>query len=72
MSEKIKIYGKDTCPFTTAARDALAKSGKDIEYINVLANIGDLEEMLKYSNGQRRVPIIVEGENVSVGFRGKS
>lgn len=72
MTDKIKIYGKDTCPFTTAARDALSKSGKEIEYINVLGDMGALEEMLKLSNGQRRVPVIVDGDDISVGFRGKS
>jgi hypothetical protein len=26
--------------------------------------------MLKYSNGTRKVPIIVEGERVTIGFEG--
>jgi len=27
-----------------------------------------LEAMLEYSNGTRKVPIIVEGETVTIGF----
>ena len=40
------------------------------EYVNVLANPADMEEMLKWSKGSREVPIIVEGEKVTVGFGG--
>lgn len=29
-----------------------------------------LDEMLKISNGVRKVPVIVEGESVSVGYGG--
>jgi glutaredoxin len=30
-----------------------------------------LEEMLVLSKGQRKIPVIVENERVSVGFQGK-
>jgi len=30
-----------------------------------------LEEMLKLSQGERKVPVIVEGDQVIVGFNGK-
>jgi hypothetical protein len=29
-----------------------------------------LDEMLRYSKGQRNVPVIVEGEKVTVGYGG--
>jgi arsenate reductase-like glutaredoxin family protein len=29
-----------------------------------------MKEMLKYSNGIRKVPVIVEGENVTIGYGG--
>jgi len=29
-----------------------------------------LDEMLKYSKGQRSVPVIVEGEKVTIGYGG--
>ena len=40
------------------------------EYVNVLANPADMEAMLKASKGSRKVPVIVEGEKVTVGFGG--
>jgi hypothetical protein len=31
-----------------------------------------MEVMLKYSNGVRKVPVIVEGDTVTIGFEGKT
>ncbi len=61
MKEKVIIYGKDTCPYTKAARDEYAKKGYEVVYHNVEASPEKLEEMLKWSKGSRQVPVIVEG-----------
>jgi hypothetical protein len=29
-----------------------------------------MEEMLHYSNGERKVPVIVKGEKVTIGYGG--
>ncbi len=31
-----------------------------------------MESMLKFSDSGRRVPVIVDGENVAIGFGGRS
>jgi hypothetical protein len=36
----------------------------------VKADKANLDEMLKHSGGQRKVPVIVEGEKVTVGYGG--
>jgi hypothetical protein len=36
----------------------------------VVEVVGYLETMLKHSNGMRKVPVIVEGETVTIGFEG--
>jgi glutaredoxin len=36
-------------------------------------DVGDkatLEEMLKYSKGSRQIPVIVEGDKVTIGYGG--
>ena len=71
MTKKIYIYGKNSWPFTDAAREAFAKKN-DVEYINVLSDTDKLNTMLKYSDGMRKVPVIVEGEKVTIGFNGRS
>ena len=69
---KILIYGKDTWPFTNSAREAYAKKGIEFDYINVIEDPLKLDEMLEYSNGNRKVPVIIEGGIVTIGYNGKS
>ena len=70
MSEKILIFGKDAWPYTRAAREAYAKQKKDVEYLNVKSDPKQLDAMLKHSKGARKVPVIVEGGDVTIGFDG--
>ncbi len=41
-----------------------------MEYLDVRSDPALLEKMLSHSSGQRRVPVIVEGKRVTVGFGG--
>jgi glutaredoxin 3 len=66
----VVIFGKDACPYTQAALDAYARRGVPVEYVNVKKSRADLERMLGYSGGERRVPVIVEGDRVTIGFGG--
>ena len=70
MAEKIIIYGKDTWPHTTAAREAYSKEGKPVDYIDVKSGADQLDSMLKHSNGVRKVPVIVDGDEVTIGYKG--
>ena len=67
MEAKIIIYGTDIWPFCNQARAAYADSAV---YINVHEDPKKLEEMLTYSGGKMQVPVIVEGNKVTVGFAG--
>ena len=69
-SDSVLIFGKDTCPYTQAARDDYAKRKIAFEYVNVKKNAADLQRMLEYSKGRREVPVIVEKGKVTIGFGG--
>ena len=71
MPEEILIFGKDTWPYTTSAREAYANQGKDVTYVNVISDPGKMDDMLEYSKGDRKVPVIVEHGEVTIGFQGK-
>jgi glutaredoxin len=60
-----RIYGKEGCPHTKRAREALPRAA----FIDVLADPAALEEMLTLSGGVRRVPVIVRDGTVEIGFR---
>jgi glutaredoxin 3 len=67
----VVIFGKDSCPYTQAARHDKHPPGKPIEYLNVKNSAADLERMLVLSNGRRAVPVIVENDGaVTIGFGG--
>jgi len=66
----VTIYGKDACPYTQAAREDYERRGVPFTYVNVKKNPADLTRMLELSNGRRAVPVIVEGDTVTIGFGG--
>ena len=53
-----------------AAREDFARRNIGFEYVNVKRTREALDRMLSYSNGRRQVPVIVEGEKVTIGFGG--
>ena len=67
MEDKIIIFGTDTCTFCNQARAAY---GDRAVYVNVEEDPEKLKEMLALTGGKRQVPVIVEGEKVTVGFAG--
>lgn len=66
----VLIFGKNGCPYTDAARDDYAARKVPFQYINVKKHAADLDRMLSYSKGQRQVPVIVDGDKVTIGFGG--
>jgi len=71
MPTPIRIFGKDSWPYTTRAREAFAQQGHPVEYVNVRADPSRLPELLELSGGRRAVPVIVDGEGrVTIGYGG--
>jgi glutaredoxin 3 len=66
----VLIFGKDGCPYTEAAIEDCEARGIAHQYLNVKQQPAELERMLVYSKGKRRVPVIVDGEKVTIGFGG--
>ena len=61
---------KKRLPLHPGCAGPLRSRNVPFEYVNVKKNPADLQRMLKYSKGARRVPVIVDGEKVTVGFGG--
>jgi len=69
MEEKIIIYTTPDCPFCRAAKENFRTKGTEYEEIDVTENPEAQEEVLKLA-GKKVVPVIVEGEKVTIGFHG--
>lgn len=66
----VRIFGKDTCPYTQAARDHYLSLAIPFEFVNVRKDPAELERMLALTHGRREVPVIVEDGKVTIGFGG--
>lgn len=73
QGEGARIFGKESCPHTRRARAALPRA----QFVDVLADPAALAEMLRLSDGVRRIPVIVRParpgepaeESVAIGFQ---
>jgi len=70
MPLSVRIFGKDSWPYTTAAREAFADKKYEVQYHNVQKDHALLEEMLTLTKGRRSVPVILEGGKVTIGYGG--
>lgn len=70
MADEVIIYGKDSCPYTLAARDDYQARRVPFRYLNVKRDPAALAQMLTVTNGRRQVPVIVEAGKVTIGFGG--
>jgi glutaredoxin len=64
------IYGKDTCPYTRAARDDYRARGVPVTYHDVTRDPEAMRAFLELSGGERQVPLILDRGRVSAGFGG--
>lgn len=65
----VTIYTKTGCPYCAAACQYLEGQGTPFQEINVSRQPDKKAELIKVSGG-RRVPVIVDGDEVTVGFNG--
>lgn len=71
MSEPVKVFVKETCPYSRALIRKLEHDGVEYVKYDVEQNTVGLDEMLALNGGQRAVPTIVWPEKgVEVGFQG--
>ncbi len=69
-SQKVIIYTKPGCPYCVAAKQDLDERGVEYEEISIEGNPEALEKMMLFSGGKGIVPVMVQGNEVKVGFGG--
>lgn len=67
---EITMYTKTGCPYCAAAKKYYNDQKIAFTEINVHDVPGAMEKALALSKGKRIVPIIVEADNVKLGFGG--
>lgn len=69
MDKKVTIYTKTGCPYRVAAKEDLNKRDIRFEEINVYEKPEAKKKVVELA-GRRLVPVIVDGNNITVGFQG--
>ncbi|MBC7261505.1 MAG: hypothetical protein H5T63_05785 [Chloroflexi bacterium] len=64
------MFTKAGCPYTRALKRKLEHDGMSFVEYDVLQDAAMLQRMLALNGGQRKVPTIVMGEKVIIGFHG--
>ena len=69
MTDEVVIYTKPGCPYCKAAKEDLASRGVPFRELDVTSDPAIREEAIARA-GMASVPVIVKGDEVSVGFGG--
>ncbi len=64
----MRLYHRWKCPWCAAARQAIENVGADVELVEV-PYPRDERELVNELSGQRRVPVLVDGDEVIVDSR---
>lgn len=65
----LTIYTKTGCPYCAAALASMDEQGLEYREINLSLAPEKIPELLKVSGG-KKVPVIIDGDRVTVGFKG--
>jgi glutaredoxin len=69
MASRI-MYVKPNCPYCEQARAALGADGLDFEERDATTRADWRAELMTYTRGTGKVPTIVKGDEVTVGWKG--
>ncbi len=70
MADSITLYVKTGCPYCAAKRREFQEKKLAFSEINVSERPEAIPELLRLTGGERLVPVIVEGNKVSVAPEG--
>ena len=70
MTEPIRLYVKTGCPYCAAKRREFQERGLQFTEINVFERPDAVPELLRLTHGERLVPVIVQGQRVSIAPEG--
>ena len=68
----LELYGTKTCQYTQEMREWLEFRGTEFVEYDVETDPAARERMRAFVNGQRTVPVLVEGDKViQIGWQGR-
>ena len=69
---EVELYGGSSCQFTSDMREQLLWDGRDFVEYDVETDADALKRMIRLTNGQLTIPVLVEsGRVVQIGWQGR-
>jgi len=69
-SSKLIIYTHPDCSFSAAAKMDFRRQKVEYTEIDVAKQADKIPELLALTAGERITPVIVDGDQVTIGFKG--
>lgn len=70
MTSTLTVYTHPECGYSDALKEELDQSGAQYEEVDLALHPEEWATVEGLSGGERITPVMVEGDFVSVGFRG--
>ena len=70
MADKPILYTRLDCSYSDALRDQLDAEGADYREIDLVAHPEEVLNLLEITDGDRITPVLVDGDEVTIGFHG--
>jgi glutaredoxin len=64
------IYTHPDCAFSAAAKMDMRRSKVEYREIDLAKQPDKIPDLLALTNGERITPVLVEGDQVTIGFKG--
>ena len=69
-SSTLIIYTHPDCSFSAAAKMDFRRQKVEYTEIDVAKQVDKIPELLALTDGERITPVIVDGDQVTIGFKG--
>ena len=70
MAEKVIVYSTIGCGYTDIVKAELDREGRAYEEVNLSLHPERWPEILPHTDGVRLTPVVIDGEEVTVGVNG--
>jgi glutaredoxin len=69
-SKSVVVYSTVGCGYTDMLKDQLDRDGIEYEEVSLSLHPGRWDEVLPHTGGERISPVMIDGDEVTIGFNG--
>ena len=66
----LTIYTHPECPYSSAAKGDFDQSNIEYHEIDISIHPEAMDELMRLTDGERITPVIVDGDDITIGYYG--